>query len=328
MFGSIRSRLTGTYVVLILFTILVLGATTYFAQEEFFVETLKENLSHILPAIEGHAEPFFSGSMTRQELQETLSRIAQQSKIRITVITAAGEVVADSGAEPESMENHATRPEMATALHGTSASSIRFSQTLGKNMLYSAMPVVAPDGVQGVIRVAVPMERVDKSLMRLRLIWLSVALGVLLLTVKASSSFARRLTDPINHIIEAARRIKAGDFDRHLYVNRKDEIGQLAGDINHMAQELQKTMREIKDRSGQLEAVLSNMVSGVLVVDTKGFIRIVNPAAEAILGVEAEHILNRHNLEVLRPYAIFDTAHKVLTQKKVFNEEWNISIDE
>ena len=118
MFGSIRSRLTGTYVVLILFTILVLGATTYFAQEEFFVETLKENLSHILPAIEGHAEPFFSGSITRQELQETLSRIAQQSKIRITVITAAGEVVADSGAEPESMENHATRPEMAAALHG------------------------------------------------------------------------------------------------------------------------------------------------------------------------------------------------------------------
>ena len=172
------------------------------------------------------------------------------------------------------------------------------------------------------------MERVDKSLMRLRLIWLSVALGVLLLTVKASSSFARRLTDPINHIIEAARRIKRGDFDRHLYVNRRDEIGQLAGDINHMAQELQKTMREIKDRSGQLEAVLSNMVSGVLVVDTKGFIRIVNPAAEAILGVEAEDILNRHNLEVLRPYAIFDTAHKVMTQKKVFNEEWNISIDE
>src|SRR4051812_22402954 len=52
------------------------------------------------------------------EYRQIAAEAAQSAGARATIINAAGKVLADSEADPEQMENHATRPEFAAALSG------------------------------------------------------------------------------------------------------------------------------------------------------------------------------------------------------------------
>src|SRR6185312_8155195 len=74
---------------------------------------------------------------TLQQIAEEQARITET---RATIIAHDGKVLADSKADPETMENHATRPEIALALTGKVGASTRLSHTVGIEFLYVAVP--------------------------------------------------------------------------------------------------------------------------------------------------------------------------------------------
>jgi two-component system phosphate regulon sensor histidine kinase PhoR len=64
-------------------------------------------------------------------LQSGFEQIASATGARVTWVDAGGRVLGDSDADPRTMENHSTRPEIAAALKGQIGSSLRRSPTLG-----------------------------------------------------------------------------------------------------------------------------------------------------------------------------------------------------
>ena len=60
---------------------------------------------------------------------------------RLTVVAPSGQVLGDSHEDPAGMENHAGRPEILEALRQGAGSSVRFSPTLGTQMMYVASAV-------------------------------------------------------------------------------------------------------------------------------------------------------------------------------------------
>jgi len=62
--------------------------------------------------------------------------------------------------------------------------------------------------------------------------WLTLA-GLVLL-VAGSLGIARSITRPVHRLAEAARRVQQGDYQNHVDVEHRDEIGQLADSFNHM----------------------------------------------------------------------------------------------
>ena len=82
---------------------------------------------------------------------------------RLTVISPAGIVIADSDANPAQMENHSTRPEIISALHGSPGSDTRLSQTVGIRFLYVAIPIP-----EGAMRLAVPLRDIDAQVAGIR----------------------------------------------------------------------------------------------------------------------------------------------------------------
>src|SRR5215467_8509348 len=72
-----------------------------------------------------------------QHLAEEEARI---TRTRVTLIARDGTVLADSEADPKTMENHAGRPEVAAALAGSNGISSRMSKTVGREFLYVAVP--------------------------------------------------------------------------------------------------------------------------------------------------------------------------------------------
>ena len=97
-----------------------------------------------------------------------MRRLGEASGTRITLIAAdrpgaaRGEVLADSDSDPATMENHADRTEFLLALLGRAARTIHYSDTLGEDMMYVAVPVREDGRITTVVRdghAAHPHER-------------------------------------------------------------------------------------------------------------------------------------------------------------------------
>ena len=99
-------------------------------------------------------------------IHDIAAQAARMADARTTVIDSAGKVLADSEAQPEAMENHASRPEFVSALQGQIGSSTRWSHTVGVEFLYVAVPIPG-----GAVRMAYPLSAIRQVTATLRAIW-------------------------------------------------------------------------------------------------------------------------------------------------------------
>src|SRR5215472_1594093 len=76
----------------------------------------------------------------QHSLQQMADEEARITETRATIITRDGTVLADSQADPKTMENHAGRPEVVEALQGKNGTATRLSHTVGVEFLYVAVP--------------------------------------------------------------------------------------------------------------------------------------------------------------------------------------------
>ncbi len=117
------------------------------------------------------------------------------SGVRVTVITKDGLVLADSQSDPQTMENHAGRPEIRDALAKGDGRSIRHSVTINRDLLYYAVRQNMPGGSPIVLRFALPLETVDEVLSSFRRsLWLA-SFVILLLAGAASLLISRSFSD-------------------------------------------------------------------------------------------------------------------------------------
>ncbi len=109
------------------------------------------------------------------------------------------------------------------------------------------------------------------------------------------------LVRPVNELVDAARRITAGDLSTRVSgPHARDEIGTLASAFNRMTQRLEAQTGALVAANGQLdnrrafiEAILSGVTAGVLSVDQTGMVRLMNSSALAILVEEGDDPLGK-----------------------------------
>ena len=212
-------------------------------------------------------------------LPQLVREVAAAAEARATVIDATGRVLADSDADPATMENHATRPEFEEALQGRIGSNARTSHTLGVEFLYVAAPVSG-----GAVRLAFPLaeiERITSEIRRALVVGSLLAFLVsMLMAGVAATSISRRLQG----IIAFAGRIAAGDFSARLEERSSDEIAKVAGALDDTAHRLEATFAQLEDSRRDLEVLLNSMVDGVIAVDAQRRVLWANRALTRLLS--------------------------------------------
>ncbi len=225
----------------------------------------------------------FTDQRAIDSLCKQLGRI---SSTRITVVDSAGVVLGDSQESPLLMENHGHRPEISGAMSGQVSSSSRFSNTLQIDMLYVAQPIVAEDQIVGVVRTALPMDRVDSVLTSL---YWKLALSGLVISLLAGIVgliLVRRVTSSLEDLRLGAERFAKGELDTLLSIPEGEEIGSLAEAMNEMAAQLDRRIAMIMRQRNEREAILSSMTEGVIALDRDEKIVSLNDAAAALLNLE------------------------------------------
>lgn len=220
-----------------------------------------------------------------QSLTEITGRAAN---VRLTVIAHDGTVLADSEADPTSLDNHADRPEIAQALAGNEGRSRRDSATLGEELVYVAVPL--PESgfpwSAGALRTAQPSSRIDAAVAASWRIPLIVWAVLLVPTLAVAYLLSRSLTRPIGRLVDMTGRVAAGDLSARNAVNRSDELGALAEELNSMTEQLERRAVELDAELERSAGVLRAMTEGVLLVDADGHLIRANPAGAKMLDAE------------------------------------------
>ena len=274
-------------------------------------------------------------SSDEAHLRDLVVDSGRASGTRITIIDPDGLVLADTNEDPTRMDNHRRRPEIDAAFSGTPGRSLRFSNTLGQRMLYSAIPLYRTNahGVEGedqgvvlaVLRMSVPVTAIDSALTDIRLkIGLGALLaigGALILTLVVSRNISR----PLEEMTRGAEQYAQGDFSRRMLLSTKTtaskEIASLASAMDQMAGQLDDTINTIISQRNQLETVFSSMVEAVIAVDREERIISINDATAQLFGVERQGTQGKLIQEVIRNTALQEQIERILTTGKPFEDE-------
>lgn len=197
----------------------------------------------------------------QHSLQQMAEEEAHFTEMRATIIARDGTVLADSEADPKSMENHAGRPEVAAALNGQNGSATRLSHTVGVEFLYVAVP-----SGDKVARLAYPMAMIrshiadiHRTLLRATALALLFALGLAVLVAQIISSRLKR-------IVRFAEQVAAGDLSARIAEHGADEIAQVAMALDRTARRLEENFADLRESRSELEALLNSMNDGVIAV--------------------------------------------------------------
>ncbi|HEY5450968.1 MAG TPA: HAMP domain-containing protein, partial [Polyangia bacterium] len=270
------------------------------ALEADLLERIRGDLLVRLALIERDAAK--QTDMNRAGWDALANELAPRARGRVTFIDAAGTVIGDSEValgDLERVENHRDRPEVAAALAGRTQSSMRFSATIQKRLMYAAIPMSLPGGGRGVARLAVPIDEVAASVAAVRHIMWASLLIALLVALVTSSTVAQVLSRAMRRMTDVARRMAGGDLTVRVRPTGDDETAELGRALDLMATNLAATLTALRGERDLLNLILQSMREGVLVLDHDGRMLLVNPALRGTLGIPAD-AEGRAALELIR----------------------------
>ena len=214
---------------------------------------------------------------------------------RLTWIALDGTVIYDTRRDAESLENHASREEVAEALTTGYGDSTRYSATLLQKTIYSARRL--SDG--SVLRISV--SRQTAAVLALGIIQpiLVVLLAALMLSGVLARRVSRRIVEPLNTL----------DLDHPLKNDVYEELTPLLKRINAQHQEIEAQMRELRRRTDEFTQVTGSMKEGLVLLDERGTVLSINAAARELFGA-AEDCVGADFLTVERSHDMSAAVEK------------------
>jgi two-component system phosphate regulon sensor histidine kinase PhoR len=281
--------------------------------KNFYLDTLAHDLENLGEALKLQAIPYLENDRW-EELDAFVKKFGTDINTRITIVDREGLVLADSDEDPRVMNNHKFRPEIATAYRGITGRSLRFSNTVGADMLYIGLPIKKNGQVTEVLRVSLYVEDINRLYSGLRLnIW-RIVIILSVLSLVGAFFFSRSITQPIKKMKLASERIASGDFGTRVILKNRDELKSLAIGLNSMTERIQYQFAEMSRQKEELNSILSSIADGLLAVDKQGKILFSNKIFQEIFQVE--HPDGKFYWEAIRDREFNDFIKEVQLTKR------------
>jgi two-component system phosphate regulon sensor histidine kinase PhoR len=108
----------------------------------------------------------------------------------------------------------------------------------------------------------------------------------------------------------------------------KDGIRDLSETLHRVLAEQEGRIQKLSEEHAELEAILREMVEGVMVVDRRGRIRLVNEAMEAMFHLRAHRVIGRPAIELLRHQQMIHLITEVLEHRINIAREITLAMPE
>ncbi len=288
---SLFLKIFGTYLAIIVVSFSVLSLFIRDEMKEVMTDQIKGQLLTYAELVDLGSTSTISGQIVQ---------IARISGARVTLIDAAGDVLADSEKKVEELENHFNRPEIRESRLKGRGYATRYSTTAAVDMLYVAVPVKSGQEITGYVRLARPLYDVHNTIKNLYNSFLLTMLIVAVLSLIIALLFSRRLAAPIKAMERFTERLRGGDTSGTILINTSDETKTLAENINYLVEELNSKIRLANEESGKLVTAFASMTEGVMILDAADRIEVINQAMNNILAMRFGDVTGKTLIEVSR----------------------------
>lgn len=303
--------------------LLSLVAVTLFASKSlrtFYLNEKRQDLLARVRLIDGQMIPHIATG-DYSTVDALAKKLGRESDTRITIILTNGSVVGDTEKDPDSMDNHADRPEVMTALQGELGSSVRYSYTIGENLMYIAVPIRKDGSIIGVARSSVTVSAINQTLMMIFLQIVMFGLVIALFATCICWVVAKRITGPLESLRDGAERFARGDFNHRISVPGCEEFSDLSLTLNNMAAQLDSRIKTVIDQRRELETILSSMNEGIVMVDTNERVITLNSRFAGLVGIAGGDAKGKMIQEVIRNTTLQRVITTALASHDVVEED-------
>ena len=195
---------------------------------------------------------------------------------RISWIDTEGNVIFDSASDIAEMENHLERKEVQEALSSGYGESRRYSATLMERSFYSAQKL--DDGT--ILRLSISQNSILTLLLGMTQPICIIFVIALILSIVLAIQVSKKIVKPLNEI----------DLDNPLSNEGYDELSPFLRRIDSQQKQLRGQKAELLQKENELNTIIGSMNEGMILLNQKGKIISINPAAKKLLSADTDCI--------------------------------------
>lgn len=224
----------------------------------------------------------------------------QSDHYRLTWIDTDGTVLYDTETGNEELENHKDRAEVKTAFEKGIGESTRYSATLMEKTRYYAKRL--EDGT--VLRISAKYATTGLLVLGMLQPIIFIIIGALLLSGVLASRLSKRIVEPLNNL----------DLERPLENETYEEISPLLNRINRQSSEISKQLCRLEEKTDEFNQITESMKEGLVLLDNKGIVLSINPAARNIFGSDTQGAVGHDFLRLDRSRTLSAAIEKTFEE--------------
>ena len=227
------------FFVLFFVTLLLTAISGYFLLKKIEINNHKTMLSNMI-------EQFVVSQ--EADVAEVIGNIKEKTGVRVTIIDLEGVVRYESDRDVKGMENHLNRPEVLAAMARDIGSSVRFSESVGRDFLY----VVKRDKKR-FIRMAYALDSIMEKFFKF---WIK-AMGLFALAMAGAFWLAMRINRKIGTDLERINRSLENLLNKKYKVDF--EGASCCVEFDTISKQIAKVSSKLKKRDRQKAKYTKNL---------------------------------------------------------------------
>lgn len=263
-----------------------------FSEHKNNVEDMNRHMNLILTSLseDMDMENKENKNISKAKIDKNIEKIEDihrfEDKYRFTWIDSRGEVLYDSSANYQNMENHSNREEVAEAMKNQVGISKRYSKTLDKEYRYYAYK----NSDSTIIRISTVMLSTYKQVIDSLPTVMAITTISTLITMVILSRILKKSFEGVENIVENINEDIVGNKPVPVE-NIEDELLPLIEIIDRQRVEISQYVKDLKDRVKITNEILDNMNEGLIMLDERDNIVAVNKSAINLLdSPDIDHI--------------------------------------
>jgi two-component system, OmpR family, phosphate regulon sensor histidine kinase PhoR len=249
--------------------------------------------------------------------QDEVIKISHMLNVRIAVTDIKGVLLFDSG-ERENSNINGIKENIDDVLKEKPENETKLVEKDEYDLHYAWKPVLKAGEEEGYLFIITKTSELRNAYSQIWWILSISLLMVLIVFIYLGYRITTRYTKPIEAATNVAIELAKGNYRARIERNELNETSMLSNSINVLAQNLQEMSKAQEIQQDRLSALIENMGAGLLLMDSRGFINLINKGYIDIFHVNSANYLNKLYYEVIEQEEICNIIADVFrTEQKI-----------
>lgn len=315
---SIKTRLVGNFMLVIVITVVILELVLLNAVKQYYYKSLEDVLSNQIRLSSDFYSRYFSSSSLESLINDDVDIFWKQTNAQVQILDLNGNVLMDSiGVVHPDVIKTSDVLKSENGKKGTWTGDVSYDSSPVMAVSY---PLMYNGKVIGTMRFVTSLRPTNKIIKNISLVLLWIGFIVILISGLVSIFLSNTIVKPLKKVTEVAEKMADGQLKVRSHKKYDDEIGKLSDTLNYMAEELIKKEQLkndfISSISHELRTPLTSIKGWAITLKTEDLPE--NPLlGDGLDIIEKESDRLTYMVEELLDFSRFVSGRIVLNKKEM-----------